>query len=65
MSTQTNDKARRSPWQKETIAVRMPVVTRQKLEAIARREHRSISQQAGLYIDRGITAEESTSSEVA
>lgn len=48
------DKDRRSINQKETIAVRVSERTKKKLAVIARRERRSVSGQAALYIERAL-----------
>ncbi len=41
-----------------TITVRVPRPTRRRLEALARREGRSLSQQIGRLIDAGLQREE-------
>lgn len=41
-----------------TITVRVPRPTRRRLEALARREGRSLSQQIGRLIDAGLEREE-------
>ncbi len=48
-----------------TITVRVPRPTRRRLEALAKRESRSLSQQIGRLIDAGLEQEEGVASVVS